>query len=215
MQMEIDLAPRSFKTMSTGLSSVSKRARSPEESEDHLHRPLKRRSLAAGNNSSRAFAQHSLQCFYPANGRHLSEDWVQQAGDLSIDSPFDSNPTNEDAMVSEDSDMTDSTQFGHARPHLPPLQTSFESLPGHERPNPNVTHPQRPPPTINVLPPTPDIVAPLRFASLSSARSPISVNSPPISSISSPSRRHRFAMGPRADCQKCRMGVKGHAVHLD
>ncbi|KAK7467059.1 hypothetical protein VKT23_004120 [Stygiomarasmius scandens] len=105
MQMEIDLAPRSFKTMSTGLSSVSKRARSPEESEDHLHRPLKRRSLAAGNNSSRAFAQHSLQCFYPANGRHLSEDWVQQAGDLSIDSPFDSNPTNEDAMVSEDSDM--------------------------------------------------------------------------------------------------------------
>jgi hypothetical protein len=30
-----------------------------------------------------------------------------------------------------------------------------------------------------------------------------------------PPKRPRFMMGPRADCEKCRMGVKGHLVHLD
>ena len=28
-------------------------------------------------------------------------------------------------------------------------------------------------------------------------------------------RKQRFTMGPRVDCVKCRMGVKGHWVHLD
>ena len=39
-----------------------------------------------------------------------------------------------------------------------------------------------------------------------------------ISSVSSSGpveRKKRFTMGPRVDCVKCRMGVKGHWVHLD
>jgi hypothetical protein len=28
-------------------------------------------------------------------------------------------------------------------------------------------------------------------------------------------KKPRFMMGPRADCEKCRMGIKGHLVHLD
>jgi len=28
-------------------------------------------------------------------------------------------------------------------------------------------------------------------------------------------RKQRFTMGPRADCEKCRMGVKGHWMHVD
>jgi len=32
---------------------------------------------------------------------------------------------------------------------------------------------------------------------------------------SMPSRRQRFTMGPRADCEKCRLGVKGHWMHFD
>lgn len=31
----------------------------------------------------------------------------------------------------------------------------------------------------------------------------------------SSSRKQRFTMGPRADCEKCRLGVKGHWMHLD
>lgn len=28
-------------------------------------------------------------------------------------------------------------------------------------------------------------------------------------------RRPKFSMGPRADCEKCRLGVKGHWAHFD
>lgn len=33
--------------------------------------------------------------------------------------------------------------------------------------------------------------------------------------VSSSGRKQRFTMGPRADCLKCRMGVKGHWMHFD
>lgn len=33
--------------------------------------------------------------------------------------------------------------------------------------------------------------------------------------VSSPGRKQRFTMGPRADCLKCRMNVKGHWMHFD
>lgn len=40
---------------------------------------------------------------------------------------------------------------------------------------------------------------------------------PPASSSRPANRKVRFTMGPgpRADCVKCKMGVKGHWVHLD
>jgi len=33
--------------------------------------------------------------------------------------------------------------------------------------------------------------------------------------ISTTSRKQRFTMGPRADCEKCLLGVKGHWMHFD
>jgi hypothetical protein len=30
-----------------------------------------------------------------------------------------------------------------------------------------------------------------------------------------PQQRARFMMGPRADCEKCRLGVRGHYAHVD
>lgn len=33
--------------------------------------------------------------------------------------------------------------------------------------------------------------------------------------VSSSGRKQRFTMGPRADCLKCREGVKGHWMHFD
>ncbi|KAI0070355.1 hypothetical protein K474DRAFT_1670166 [Panus rudis PR-1116 ss-1] len=41
---------------------------------------------------------------------------------------------------------------------------------------------------------------------------------PPTESQSSSTRRRpqqKFTMGPRADCEKCRLGVKGHYAHFD
>ncbi|EJD52880.1 hypothetical protein AURDEDRAFT_110747 [Auricularia subglabra TFB-10046 SS5] len=74
-------------------------------------------------------------------------------------------------------------------------------------------------PRINVQPATPSTAANSRSASLA----PPSPSPSPMSSIHSPmpwspapaSAKRRVTMGPRADCEKCRMGVKGHWMHFD
>lgn len=76
-------------------------------------------------------------------------------------------------------------------------------------------------PSINVVPPTP-MEQPatqeyphtrVAFA-LSSSVSPQAT--PMLSSPKLPTpKKQRFMMGPRADCEKCRLGVKGHFVHLE
>ncbi|KAF5365742.1 hypothetical protein D9758_003269 [Tetrapyrgos nigripes] len=233
MQMELDLPPLSFLPMSTfPSSSSSKRARSPDETEDYHERPCKRPSLATD-----ADLFHQAPSYFNSRGsRYASEDsWVQQAGELTIDSPFSSSsemlPYDHVVIRGEGDVAMDCDQSTNSKPRPPPLliQTTFDSSP-HLRQHihhPNDSLHKQPPsapqqpclPTINVLPPTPDMSVPLRAAtpldSAASTDSPMSVHTSPMSTTSSPSRRHRFAMGPRADCWKCRMGVKGHAVHLD
>ena len=74
-------------------------------------------------------------------------------------------------------------------------------------------------PSINVVPPTP--INQQSFLNYSQPDSPSAMNpsmgsSMDISSKSTtPRKQPRFTMGPRADCEKCRLGVKGHFVHLD
>ena len=74
-------------------------------------------------------------------------------------------------------------------------------------------------PSINVVPPTP--IHQQSFLDYSQPDSPSAMNpsmgsSMDISSKSTtPRKQPRFTMGPRADCEKCRLGVKGHFVHLD
>ncbi|ESK96902.1 hypothetical protein Moror_6480 [Moniliophthora roreri MCA 2997] len=128
-----------------------------------------------------------------------------------------------------------------SRPQLTPLRTSFDykqtiqpndshlrmetnylnSLPSSTSqggPLPHSTlYPPELPPAINVLPPTPDVIVHAGFTRPSSPISDtsMSISNSPVTAVSSPSRRQRFTMGPRADCEKCRLGVKGHSVHLD
>ncbi|EMD34498.1 hypothetical protein CERSUDRAFT_117345 [Gelatoporia subvermispora B] len=47
------------------------------------------------------------------------------------------------------------------------------------------------------------------------AATPSPVHRDPNASLPPSARRQRFTMGPRADCEKCRMGVKGHWMHVD
>lgn len=80
-------------------------------------------------------------------------------------------------------------------------------------------------PSINIVPATP--ATPVRhqnpFGSMSKPSSPSSPSmtmciSPGQSYAHvpmSPTRRQRFTMGPRADCEKCRLGIKGHWMHID
>ena len=72
-------------------------------------------------------------------------------------------------------------------------------------------------PTIYILPATPgqSPLTPHGQAShqgrvyASSPNSPMSISSPS-SAVSN--RKQRFTMGPRSDCEKCRLGVKGHWI---
>ena len=76
------------------------------------------------------------------------------------------------------------------------------------------------PPTICVLPATPrqspltpqDQAFHQAKAFANSPTSPMSISSP-TPTVSN--RKQRFTMGPRSDCEKCRLGVKGHWMHVD
>jgi hypothetical protein len=92
-------------------------------------------------------------------------------------------------------------------------------------------HPTQPPllgpsinvgPSISIIPPTPmerqtsqdykQMNSPLMMNSNTS--SPINVV-PPSPRLMMSRKPLRFMMGPRVDCEKCRLGVKGHFVHLE
>ena len=70
--------------------------------------------------------------------------------------------------------------------------------------------------SINVVPPSPmDQQSSFNYTQANSSMgSPMNILPPSLKSTI-PRKQPRFTMGPRADCEKCRLGVKGHFVHLD
>ncbi|KAJ3726055.1 hypothetical protein C8R42DRAFT_659828, partial [Lentinula raphanica] len=199
----------------------TKRARSPDET-NSPSRPSKRLTLATENEYHPSRPIHLHTPSSAGSSRQPSEDWVQQAGSLTIDSPLCPAAAGTSPFVDHAMSTDQETQnpFGtaplpttYSRPQLPPLQTSF-SRPSDVRTTFHLA------PSINVLPPTPDMNTPIGFPSATRSftpihDSPMSIsNSPSSASVVSPSRKHRFAMGPRSDCEKCRLGVKGHYIHI-
>ncbi|GAW02332.1 hypothetical protein LENED_003982 [Lentinula edodes] len=200
--MEVDMqSPSSSLRPAYG---STKRARSPDET-NSPSRPSKRLTLATEieyNPSQPIYLRSSSSA---GSSRQPSEDWVQQAGSLTIDSPLCTGasgglPFEDYAMAADQPVQNPSTAVPltatYGRPQLPPLQTSFS------RPSDHLA------PSINVLPPTPNVPFPMAFSlaarpSTPMNESPMSIpNSPSSATILSPSRKHRFAMGPRADCEK-------------
>lgn len=117
---------------------------------------------------------------------------------------------------------------------LSPAHTPFAQMSVHpsERPlrqspsTSQLTLTTMPPagPAVNGLTPTP---APPYYSDLEPPYPPTRPSSPASNSsmmvlsplpsylnvAASPRRQQRFTMGPRADCEKCRLGIKGHWVH--
>ncbi|KAJ7285699.1 hypothetical protein C8J57DRAFT_1285573 [Mycena rebaudengoi] len=239
--LEIEMHSPSFRTTR---SASAKRARSPDSPSE---RPAKRLSLAIGESLPRLPSQSAFPYFGPRSSagtsRQSSEDWVQQAGGLSIDSPLFSalsGPTIERIAAMEESGMLvddDASEEIPRRPYLAPLRTAqsdpfmhsgFTDSPirADDRPPSARSYdngPAAPPlflPAINIMPATPDLLlSATRPTTPMRASSPTAMNISPtasFSSLGSPlSRKQRFMMGPRANCEKCRIGVKGHSVHLD
>ncbi|KAF9009404.1 hypothetical protein BDQ17DRAFT_1421592 [Cyathus striatus] len=208
----------------------SKRARSPD---DHspIERPLKRYSLDTSSSGLRQSASAN-------SSRHPSEDWVKQTGGLTIDSPIlqtfvELNEPQEDGGMSQDIDMVVEPQFEGPvmplhRPQLHPLHTTniginvlhHSDIPmstHHLQPFDNTDTTKTHGPAIKLIPPTPMSVMGQPSFSFSESAPPPNL-SPMSTSPLTPggtARKHKFTMGPRADCEKCRLGIKGHWVHLD
>ncbi|KAF9053533.1 hypothetical protein BDZ89DRAFT_1056124 [Hymenopellis radicata] len=216
--MEVDMQPLpSFTRMSAYSSLGTKRARSFDEDSPSM-RPMKRPSLAIDNISAQLFSSQP-------SSRQASEDWVQQTDGLRIGTPgVSSSPS----PVVNDSDDVDMDQDSPAISGTP-MSVSATPLPTNYAPsdlssgqyNSQLLLPRiGVPPSIAILPPTPEtarlasgsVVArpmtPLRESSMSM------IPDSPTNVFASP-RKQRFTMGPRSDCEKCRLGVKGHYSHFD
>lgn len=240
-------------------SYSSKRRRSPDTSPCSLERHSKRISLAVDSEliPSPTLPPHALSGSNSAStSRFSSEDWVQQADGLTIDSPLSPSVASEaahtnrqermdDVMTMDSEDMsTYGPQYSAPRSHRPHIQittTSSHHAPQQQYPSNNLqssflsapsqlvyslppqTALQDQAPIICVLPATPSD-SPTMLQDQNSrpqAPSPTARSSPispmTVSPTNSPitSRKQRFTMGPRSDCEKCRMGVKGHWMHFD
>ncbi|KIM49417.1 hypothetical protein M413DRAFT_438597 [Hebeloma cylindrosporum] len=210
--------PHSLRSRRQIPMNPGKRARSPEGSSP-ADRPSKRPSLAVGGITRRPDYRH-LSLGSASSSLGTPEDWVQQAGGLSIDSPIPSDLDNPfvgggdvDMMDSEDSSVnelpgrtqtshfsnTGPSQQGQQQPVLVP-QTShpcqhedpagFGRTPGRRV---SVPPPSTPPPS------SPDLMA----------------ISPTTSLTQTGSSRRRVVFGPRANCDKCRLGAPGHFIHYE
>ncbi|KAF5386965.1 hypothetical protein D9615_001889 [Tricholomella constricta] len=233
IRMEVDLHSPSFRALR---SFSSKRARSPESPPS---RPSKRLSLALDH--PRFAHTHTSGYATPqspaSSSRFPSEDWVHQADGLTIDSPVITGSglaEDRDEDINMDPDETNTTdraqQQQHTqRPVLPPIQTMSFAHAALYRPQQRpqlhqqgalLSAPTPAGPLVTVLPPTP--IPPSSTSYLETPHTRPST--PPAQSsgssamasfaagVTSP-RKQRFTMGPRADCVKCQMGVKGHSVH--
>jgi len=254
--MQVDAHSPSFRTLR---SYSAKRARSPD-TPDSTNRPSKRLPPAVDENlPAEVYLQTEFRSDWRASGnssRHPSEDWVQQAGGLTIDSPLSGDGSsfpfpNACASGVPDENMTmdaDEDDHGSTRslPHNSQTNTSFIQLttsnppqhPSHQEQHPLLASTQHAPcpvpsrstlllPSIKVQLATPsdtpvssDVQNTESTQPITRPSSPTAMSISPTSSwnmnmASTTSRKQRFTMGPRADCQKCLLGVKGHWMHFD
>ncbi|KAF8921441.1 hypothetical protein CPB85DRAFT_1428426 [Mucidula mucida] len=215
--MEVDMQPSpSFTRMSAYSSLGTKRARSFEEDDSPSMRPMKRPSLAIDNISAQLFSSQP-------SSRQGSEDWVQQTDGLRIGTPVVSSSPSPVVNESDDVDMDEDSPAISGTPmsiSATPLPTNYApsdlSSVQYDSPLPRTGVP----PSIAILPPTPEAA---RIASGSVVARPLTplresrmsmIPDSPTNVFATP-RKQRFTMGPRSDCEKCRLGVKGHYSHFD
>ncbi|KAH7910655.1 hypothetical protein BJ138DRAFT_1152437 [Hygrophoropsis aurantiaca] len=115
----------------------------------------------------------------------------------------------------------------HSAPPEAPVQSPLNLFPS---PSASHSHTSITNPSIFVLPATPSDISPSHPLPYHQDQPDVqgqSVSIPPESTssgtqvpsnftcVSASNRKQRFTMGPRADCLKCKMSVKGHWAHLD
>jgi len=231
IDMEIDFHS-SLCCRSTTPNSM-KRARSPELG-GPVDRPLKRPILVLSRPSSTEYLTfHPPRSSPDLVNTHPVDDWVSKAGYLSIDSPLMIAAISDSEHSNVDEDMPMDDSHG-AYSNTKPLQTFsvnientqlplLESSPQGQlktgyytnqsaAPSPHSLYTKRSFSSDNAS----TFSAASGASQLSSTESGHQIctaASPVVSAELRPPRKPRFTMGPRADCDLCRQGIKGHSAH--
>ncbi|KAH0584349.1 hypothetical protein H2248_009889 [Termitomyces sp. 'cryptogamus'] len=230
IQMEVDCH-------SSSSMMHTKRARSPGSPHDRPNkRPLLTRLVTPHSpaSSSRFPSEDWVQQTdgLTIHSPVIVDPWIAEDRDIE-----DMNIDSEGTMLIEP------PRHPHKRPALPPIQTAQMNLAHaslfrhHLHQNTPIStgsSTSTPPgPLVTVFPPTPIPTSSAQYINTSLIQTPTQTQTPPCPStpvddsardstmVLSPggsstvpaSRKQRFTMGPRADCIKCRMNVKGHSVH--
>ncbi|KIY50987.1 hypothetical protein FISHEDRAFT_57120 [Fistulina hepatica ATCC 64428] len=175
------------------------------------------------------------------SSRYPSEDWVRRADDLTLD--CSSHPVNDTAPFGQQQSATanmmnvdEDALSAPTRPYVPPILTvdTRSQTPAPVQSVSNFTHSVQmfsvntflAPPIVNVVPATPVAGHSIRVSDRPAT--PVSQDSPTAMCISpgtshssspvspmTPRKQQRLTMGPRSDCEKCRMGVRGHWLHFN
>ncbi|KAF9036667.1 hypothetical protein BJ165DRAFT_1408753 [Panaeolus papilionaceus] len=215
----------------------TKRARSPDGGIP-AERPAKRQFSGLVNRMN----------IRQLSGSPHPDDWVLQAGGLSIDSPlnpstpsFVPSPQNDSEDVDMAIDDETETEANPSYFDASSSETARFSLSAPSSATPFTPHLRTGlGPSINVLPPTPVVSLPLQHnqqahayptpprpssAATANVMSPAPMMVSPKMSFTQPSlmsgltpatpSKKRLIMGPKAGCEKCRLGVKGHYMHYE
>ncbi|KAI0048547.1 hypothetical protein FA95DRAFT_1571826 [Auriscalpium vulgare] len=206
--MEIDMHSPSFRTL-----RQNKRARSPDISQNLHDRPSKRLSIAVNADT---FPPLSFPLAYSTAARPVTpthsyngaeEHWVMRTRSLSLQQIELEQP--------EQHPSADTDESMNLDPDEPALQAP---QPIRQQQFPVLQHPElQPPILVSHAPPLqhPCASAPPHASAFMLAAPMQATPTPPLpAGDGQAARRLRFTMGPRPDCEKCRLGVPGHYAHF-
>ncbi|KAH9932150.1 hypothetical protein B0H21DRAFT_93835 [Amylocystis lapponica] len=232
--MEIDMQSPSFRAARSSCNKA-KRPRSPT-SPTPLDRPSKRLSLGLGNANNICMPNALTPPLSLATSAYapVPEDWVVQTRGLRIASPHIAQGQGEglarvqEVEVERRSDCMDTAMqtdgdvpmavaspprvhrsAGVAQPAVSPFirmpEVPFPASIQLPEIQSQIATPHLPAPDFESATPPVDTMCHVTAASASASTA----------QGQSQARKPRVTMGPRADCEKCRMGVKGHWMHFD
>ncbi|KAI0086607.1 hypothetical protein BDY19DRAFT_995626 [Irpex rosettiformis] len=173
----------------------------------------------------------------PLATRQPSEDWVSRTKGLRIDRDHVSPVIEEEfglaavsgrqESCSDDMTMDDEPMSGSWSPSgsTPPVRVLSQPSPIRPQPNLNNQDINKPRPSHITIPPMSGFPEQSFSAPYNSDPAPLTPTTPPHSMMAihpenialplSPSKKLRFTMGPRLDCEKCRLRVPGHYSHFN
>ncbi|KAI0340207.1 hypothetical protein BDW22DRAFT_1431227 [Trametopsis cervina] len=226
--MDIDTRTAAFRILRSA-ESTNKRQRSPT-SPSPYDRPNKRLTLGGVTNSFESPLDTPGGAMAPPSPLvqgQLPEDWLSKTQGLSIDKDRTAPVIAEDVAerrdgrddsmrLDQDEPMSDQYHPNSTQDAMSNPQSSSNPLDMHSLTAPHQFAPDRLSPSyIPISQPFNTREHPYSASSIPTPLfSHVDVRPQQIALPMSPPKKQRYTMGPRSDCEKCRLGLPGHYSHL-